>query len=71
MATSNRVVILSVSDENELHDIADFLDWRDTPYNLFYEPDISGCTAIAVAIETDKGKVLASLPLYDGKGVRI
>jgi len=66
MATSNRVVILSASEE-EIIEMGDVC----CAFVHFYEPDLGdSCTAIAIMPCHLAEPYLSSLPLHKGKEVR-
>jgi len=67
MATSNRVVILSIDSEEELLELGDVC----CAFSHFFEPDLdNSCTALAVMPCGMAKKFYTSLPLYMGKEVR-
>lgn len=62
---SGTVVSLSCDDELALWDWVD----RFPSCSVFYEPDVSAYTSMAVFLSPDEAKKLSKLPLLLGEGV--
>lgn len=64
MEESNFLIILSVADESELHQLGKLAESVNLPVSWFFEPDIGDeLTAIAIAPSPKTVEITAGLPL--------